>query len=323
MSKAPPSDEPPPRAGGTQSIDKIGAGRPCVELSPLAITGGLLAAAARGEQSTFDRVAHAAFEDGWAVVDLGAPSCIWPRVTAECEQSVPMMQPGRSSRPDGTAVEGISPSGAPRGDVFVALSTATEDTPLPALALLDTALAIVGVHLSASLERLVGRPLHMRTDPFLACFPGEGAGYGAHFDGGGGSGRLTMILYLNPGWSMSAHEGALEMYDEPSRCWRAVAPVADRLVIFRADDVLHRVGGVHGRRRYAMTAWWSFSPNHEPALPSTDVLLLRSHYAVDDPRRAQRFRLVPHSASELLQQMQWMRPAPDIEALVEENLNDL
>ena len=51
---------------------------------------------------------------------------------------------------------------------------------------------------------------------------------------------LTAILYTCRAWR-SADGGRLEMLDERSRCWWALPPVADTLVLFRSDRVLHRV----------------------------------------------------------------------------------
>ena len=157
-------------------IDLVGAGLPTVELTPQAIAdGGLLGAARRGDWSVFTDFARATFERGWALADLGAPSVLWPAMAREGELLWAGMQPGRTSRNDGTVLEGVSPSGARRGDRFIAASVARERGNWPALQALDTALALVGCHLSDALRELTGRALHTRTDPSLACFPGGGA----------------------------------------------------------------------------------------------------------------------------------------------------
>ena len=54
--------------------------------------------------------------------------------------------------------------------------------------------------------------------PHFACFPGGGAKYGAHYDGGGFANncKLTTVLYTNPGWDAAAHGGALVLLDERS-----------------------------------------------------------------------------------------------------------
>lgn len=48
--------------------------------------------------------------------------------------------------------------------------------------------------------------------------------------------RLNLILYLNPNWQ-EEYGGYLEMWDREMRsCVRRIAPIANRLVIFRATD---------------------------------------------------------------------------------------
>ena len=44
----------------------------------------------------------------------------------------------------------------------------------------------MGHALAPAVERhaRLGERIRLRTDPFLKCFPGNGAEYGAHFDGG-------------------------------------------------------------------------------------------------------------------------------------------
>jgi Rps23 Pro-64 3,4-dihydroxylase Tpa1-like proline 4-hydroxylase len=52
--------------------------------------------------------------------------------------------------------------------------------------------------------------------------------------------QLTSIAYTSTAYAPS-DGGALHIYDEPARCWRAVQPRAGRLVLFRADHCLHKV----------------------------------------------------------------------------------
>ena len=94
-----------------------------------------------------------------------------------------------------------------------------------------------------------------RTDGLIACFPGDGASYGAHLDsnlhGGYNSGvdprKVTAIAYLNAGWAV-ADGGALCLHDRHAGCWHTVAPSRDTLVLFRSDQVLHRVAPSYGWR---------------------------------------------------------------------------
>ena len=107
-------------------------------------------------------------------------------------------------------------------------------------------------------EPRIGFKMKGRTESLFACFPGQGAEYGAHFDGGNGDPRkLTAILYLNEGWQ-AEHGGALLMYDATSAdgpCWRSVLPRAGTLVLFRSDRVLHKVAPAF-ERRFALTMFF-------------------------------------------------------------------
>ena len=270
-----------PPAERARFIDLIGATLPSKELKPLMVTGGLLGASVRGDTASFVRVAEALFEHDWVLAELGAPESLWPLAVNEGKRLWPRMQPGRLSSRDGSFVEGISPSGATRGDRYISVSAAAREGEWEALQLIDTALALVGTELSERLAELIGRRLKTRTDPFFACFP-PGSRYGAHFDGGGGTGRLTMILYTNCAWR-SEDGGALELLDEPSCCWRSVTPIADRLLIFRSDDVLHRVAPVK-RQRFALTTWWSFADDSADGAPDERQTQLRYSKGADAKR---------------------------------------
>ena len=122
---------------------------------------------------------------------------------------------------------------------------------------LDRAMALVGTALAPSLAQ-AGPRIFARSDPMLACFPGGGARYGAHYDGGNDERcKLTSICYANPDWS-EADGGHLLMLDErggPERCWRSVKPSAGRLVIFRSELMLHKVTPSYARR-FAATCFW-------------------------------------------------------------------
>jgi hypothetical protein len=93
-------------------------------------------------------------------------------------------------------------------------------------------------------------PWRVPYGPGVPHGPGVQAKYNVHYDGGGTDPRkLTAILYLNEGWRAD-DDGRLMMYDaggfSPShgpgaKCWRTVAPLAGRLVLFRSDFVLHKV----------------------------------------------------------------------------------
>ena len=115
----------------------------------------------------------------------------------------------------------------------------------------------------------MGLRLQRRSDVFVACFPGDGLGYGSHYDGDSHC-KLTMILYTSEGWQ-PAHGGCLEMLDETRGCWWRVPPLADTLVLFRSDRVLHRVAPCYGEvPRFALTIFLS-----EAAVDAEQQALIR------------------------------------------------
>ncbi len=81
----------------------------------------------------------------------------------------------------------------------------------------------------------------------------EGAFYRAHVDTfvGDPSRVVSFAYFLNPGWS-AADGGCLRIYGAAAQ---DVAPALDRLVLFRADDVLHEVLRVSRGPRYTITGW--------------------------------------------------------------------
>lgn len=268
-------------------IDSVGEGLPLSALPCFEhIPGGVLGAAARRESGVFERWAAALAREGWARVQLGIQSAeVW---TAACEEASRLwvrMRPGVLTSSDGEDLHGVSPSGTPRGDRYVNLAAVAE---AHSLAQLDLALASVGASLMPALRASeLKLQLSSRSDPTLACFPGGGASYGAHYDGGGDPRcKLTMILYLNRGWR-EADGGELRLLDEgddegdnegdeAGRCWRTVRPEADTLLVFRSEEVLHRVMPSF-RQRFALTCWWfddpgpAGAPVHAPGTQSTFV----------------------------------------------------
>ncbi|MEZ4265736.1 MAG: 2OG-Fe(II) oxygenase [Myxococcota bacterium] len=91
-------------------------------------------------------------------------------------------------------------------------------------------------------------------DVQIALYPGRGARYLRHRDTfrGRAERRLTAIWYANPDW-VPADGGALRAF-EPAAT-RSIAPLADRLVLFRSDVLEHAVTPSHNQR-IALTAWY-------------------------------------------------------------------
>jgi SM-20-related protein len=81
------------------------------------------------------------------------------------------------------------------------------------------------------------------------------AAYARHVDQPSGSAarRLSLILYLNEGWSSEAG-GELELYDAQGAC-RRVAPLAGRLVCFLTAGREHAVLAAQ-RDRYSVSGWF-------------------------------------------------------------------
>lgn len=95
-------------------------------------------------------------------------------------------------------------------------------------------------------------------DVQVALYPGRRTRYLRHRDtfGGCADRRLTAIWYANPDWT-PADGGALSAF-EPAGT-RSIAPLADRLVIFRSDALEHAVTPSH-TQRVALTAWYRATP---------------------------------------------------------------
>lgn len=276
-------------------LDVVGVGLPIRELEPLHLgAGGLLGSAAAGDGAVFDRLADRLARDGWVLADLGTEPGhgVWAAACAEGRSLLPHMKAGILEAADGTVTAGKSPSGAPRGDVYITVSEAQNRRPggWPALGLLDTALAVVGHALAPALERhpALRMRTRIRTDPFFKCFPGGAAEYGAHFDGGriGAATKLTAVLYCNEEWR-AEDGGRLHILDERGGCWRCVTPLAGRLILFLVEGCLHKVEPCHATR-FALTNWW-MEPTHRPGPGQTGIsATVRAAYERGDPRRYER-----------------------------------
>ena len=122
-----------------------------------------------------------------------------------------------------------------------------------------------GVEVTRFLRRLDGLVLHLNRTCFLgiervechaACFD-AGAFYGEHLDTLRHDDRrmLSYCYYLNDTWTEAAG-GCLRMAGSPPR---DVAPLLDRLVVFRSDTVRHEVLPTM-ERRFSLTGWLSRAP---------------------------------------------------------------
>jgi hypothetical protein len=155
----------------------------------------------------------------------------------------------------------------------------------------------IALRRTADASGTVAEELYPRERPQFALYPGGGTCYKAHVDnprlapGPDGDAsdnlrRVTLCYYLNEGWSAEEDGGALRVHDavpdeDPQRTgvpsggsadgYRDIEPVANRLVIFLADRVVHEVLPAM-RDRTALTVWLSAPPPRETgALNASDA----------------------------------------------------
>lgn len=246
----------PASAEARRLIDMVGCGLPVADLAAVPMgPGGLLGAMRQGNEACISALVQRLADNDCVTCDLGLTPSTLDALMHEGRVAWTAMRPGELRAPDGGTISGRSPSNSPRGDRFV-LYRSLDGGPeaWPALAEADEALGAAGVALlphlgSAGLERLASR-----SDTFFACFPGDGLGYGSHYD----AATLTAILYTTPDWH-ETHGGRVLMLDEQQSCWWAVPPRSGSLVIFRSDRVLHKVEPCF-RTRYALTVFLHAKP---------------------------------------------------------------
>ena len=238
---------------GVKNLDDIGLDLPVKELARTDIgDGGVVGALERKDTDAWAKIAKKLARDWWVRLDWGAPpEGGWSSVVEEGEKAWPHMRPGKIFKADGSVAEGISPSGAARGDRFVGMDdeklNGDDSSSFDRVRGLAARLKELGDALSGALaaEPRLQLTITNHTHALFACFPGNGAKYNVHYDGGAGDPRkLTAILYVNEGWQ-AEWDGRLMMYDAggfsmngpTEKCWRSITPLAGRLVLFRSDLV--------------------------------------------------------------------------------------
>ncbi|KAM3569077.1 hypothetical protein VYU27_008821 [Nannochloropsis oceanica] len=84
---------------------------------------------------------------------------------------------------------------------------------------------------------------------------GGGGSFACHYDNPGkpSKRRLTCLVYLNPLWQ-EGDGGELVLQPFLDESPQVIAPLMDRMVIFRSDALLHRVLPAF-RERYCLTVW--------------------------------------------------------------------
>jgi len=221
----------------------------------------LLGAMHRRDADAFARVAAQFGAVGWAACRLGLPSQLWQLAREEGARAWPLMRPNHITRSsDGQLIPGRSPSGAVRGDRYIVAHTLPGGAEsYPMLCALDALMVGIGGALAPAIAADAscgGVELIGGSHAQVAIFPGNGAEYGAHFDGDGLTTRMTMIVYTSAGWT-PADGGELCVYDERANCWHELPPHEDTILFFRSEKVLHKVRPSHAPQRLALTAFFT------------------------------------------------------------------
>ena len=180
-------------------IDHVGHQYALRDLPLIDLSGRSLVEILRQEnESTLsDLITHLAMHDCVAA-RLGIGCEINRALLREADSARPYMRLGQVRDSRGGVIEGKSPSGARRGDRFVLSRELPGDW--LTLRTVDATLGAIGAMLASKLSSApICVDLTRRSDTFLACFPGDGLGYGSHFDGDLHC-KMTMILYTSDTW---------------------------------------------------------------------------------------------------------------------------
>mmetsp|Transcript_91625 Transcript_91625/g.147919 ORF Transcript_91625/g.147919 Transcript_91625/m.147919 type:complete len:296 (+) Transcript_91625:381-1268(+) len=100
-----------------------------------------------------------------------------------------------------------------------------------------------------------------QTNKLAVCL-GDGSEYTKHYDNAGGTDRrkLTVLYYMNPNWAVDQGGMFRAFADSDSpECYVDIEPVADRILFFWSDVLVHGVGPSFAestdQHRYALTVW--------------------------------------------------------------------
>lgn len=171
---------------GTSDLDDVGRDLPAYELEPLALgPGGVRGVLQRRDRAALAQIAQRLGRDWWVALDFGGSEDAetWSKACAEGQRAWSKMKPGKIKHSDGSVSEGVSPSGAPRGDRFVQVHDLEGgDASWCTVRELHDTVSALGTALE---EHLISEPrlgMHIigRTDTLFACFPGGGAKYNNH-----------------------------------------------------------------------------------------------------------------------------------------------
>lgn len=216
---------------------------PVHTLAAVPLGRSMLLAVASRDEAALARVAHELARAGCARVRFGGSEHTWPAVAHEAARALA----ASALRPC------ASPSGAHRDDTCVLVHDHSKlcggALAWPALHALSDAIGEVLHALCGFLAECLGLVATARSDAILAHFAPGASGYGDHLDScydrpdAAAPRRISAVLYLNDGWR-AEHGGGLRLWSERERCWHEVVPLADELVLLRADRTRHMVAAV-------------------------------------------------------------------------------
>lgn len=211
--------------------------------------------------------AEALARDGFCMLRGGASAELLQSARREVDGlfSQGIMQPGDVVT-RGTERRGEDERRRARGDFTLWLDGSGAKARCRALRRLDAKLEAFGRELGERM-RADGLRFTQRTDAMVACYPAGGSAYGRHVDNADGDGRadgrrVTVVYYLNDGWSKARDGGALRVWRnaDPNGEHADVDPLEDTVAVFRADRTPHEVRPAHAMRR-ALSMWWlAFAP---------------------------------------------------------------
>lgn len=160
----------------------------------------------------------------------------------------------------GTAVEGVSRVIKARGEIEPCKLEVKASAPIRRFAGMKELVAACDKLIDGLKEKVSPlQGIFERSDLMFSIFAGDGARFAKHVDNTTADGRrLTMVIYLNPGWEES-QGGALRLsegyVEGQMRPMVDVYPVAGRIVMFLSAAIPHEVLPTFAER-HAISIWY-------------------------------------------------------------------
>lgn len=160
----------------------------------------------------------------------------------------------------GSAVEGVSRVIKARGEIEPCKLEVKASAPIRRFAGMKELVAACDKLIDGLKEKVSPlQGIFERSDLMFSIFAGDGARFAKHVDNTTADGRrLTMVIYLNPGWEES-HGGALRLsegyVEGEMRTMVDVFPVAGRIVMFLSAAIPHEVLPTFAER-HAISIWY-------------------------------------------------------------------